>query len=226
MKKYLLLFFVLFMCGCSPKYSLEIDGTKIKENINFVIDKKLIKNSTTEESVDIYSQESVNHILNNNLYPLINTRKRLYTKDIKESNDYYDVNLVYEYNKGELLNSRIINDCFENTLVEETKNGLKIKLSGAFHCYDSSADSFEFVVSTKNVVESASVSYNMFTNDYIWKIDKSNLDNVNIEMNILYESKVSHYGVKIAAIIIGILFLAASGFIIYKLVQRSKVNEI
>ena len=65
MKKYLLLFFVLFMCGCSPKYSLEIDGTKIKENINFVIDKKLIKNSTTEESVDIYSQESVNHILNN-----------------------------------------------------------------------------------------------------------------------------------------------------------------
>ena len=45
-------------------------------------------------------------------------------------------------------------------------------------------------------------------------------------MNILYESKVSHYGVTIAAIIVGIIFVIGAGFIIYKLVQRPKINEI
>ena len=226
MKKIFLAFAILCLCGCSAKYTLSVDGNKITEEIFIPVEKSKIYEEEDYLDMGIYSKDSIDNLLYNDIYVEDGKRSYVYDKDVKEENGFYNVTLSHLYERERLSKSRVLNECFENTTIEETKNGLHIKLTGKFYCYDSDDNSLDFIVSTKNVVESASVSHNMFTNNYVWKIDKSNRDNINIEMNILYESKVSHYGVKIAAIVIGIIFVVGAGFIIYKFVQRPKVNEI
>ena len=226
MKKIFLVIAMLCLCGCSAKYTLSVNGNKITEEIFIPVDKSKIYVDDSYLEMGTYSKDNIDHLLNGDIYVEDGKKGYVYDKDVKDENGFYNVTLTHEYERERLKNSRVLNECFENTFVEETRNGLKIKLSGKFYCYDSDDNSLDFVISTKNVVESASVSHNMFTNDYVWKIDKSNRNNVNIEMNILYESKVSHYGVTIAAIIIGIIFVIGAGFLIYKFVQRPKINEI
>lgn len=226
MKKIFLTLAILCLCGCSAKYTLTVNGNKVTEEIYIPIEKAKIYEDEDYLDMGTYSKDNINNLLNNDVFVEDGKRGYVYNKDVKDENGFYKITLSHDYEIGRLTNSRALNECFENTLIEETKKGLHIKLSGKFYCYDSDENSLDFIISTKNVVESASVSHNMFTNEYVWKIDKTNRDNVNIEMNILYKSKASHYGVKIAAIIIGIMFVACVGFIIYKLVERPKINEI
>lgn len=226
MKKIFLVITILCLCGCSAKYTLSVDGNKINEEIFIPIEKNKIYEDDNYLEVGLYSKDNIDNLINQDVYVEDGKRGYIYNKDVKDENGFYNITLSYDYEIGRLKNSRALNECFENTLIEETKKGLHIKLSGKFYCYESDENSLDFIIATKNVVDSASVSHNMFTNKYVWKIDKSNRDNVNIEMNILYESKVSHYGVLIAAIIIGVIFIAGVGFITYKVIQRPKVNEI
>lgn len=226
MKKIFLAITILCLCGCSAKYTLSVNGNQVTEEIFIPVEKDKIYVEEDNLEMGTYSKDNIEHLLNSDIYVEDGKKSYVYEKNVKDENGFYNVTLTHIYERDRLKNSRVLNECFENTFIEETKNGLKIKLSGKFYCYDSEENSLDFVISTKNVVKSASVNHNMFTNEYVWKIDKSNRDNVNIEMNILYESKVSHYGVTIAAIIIGIIFVIGAGFIIYKLVQRSKINEI
>lgn len=226
MKKIFLILVVLCLCGCSAKYNLSIEGRKITEEIFIPIEKSKIYEDDSYLDMGTYSKDNIDNILNNDIYVEDGKPYYVYEKDVKDENGFYNVTLTHTHGKSSLKNSRVLNECFENTLIEETKNGLHIKLSGKFYCYEDDNNSLEFVISTKNVVEDASVSYNMLTDKYVWKIDKSNRDNVNIEMNILYESKVTHYGVLIASIVIGILFVLGVVFIISKFLQSKKINEI
>lgn len=226
MKKIFLALAILCLCGCSAKYTLSVNGNKISEEIVIPVDKSKIHADENYLEMSLYSTDSINNLLNNDVYVEDGSNSRVYKKEVKDENGFYNITLSHDYERERLKKSRVLNECFENTNIEETKKGLKINLSGKFYCFDSDENSVEFVISTNNVVESASVKHNMFTKDYVWKIDKANRNDVNIEMSILYESKVSHYGVTIAAIIIGIIFVVGSGIIIYKLAQRPKVNEI
>ena len=227
MKKIFLIITLLLLCGCSAKYTLTVDDEKISEEIVFPIDKNKIREQDEYAlDMDLYSIDSIENILKNNIYVEDNSKKYIYDKVVTDEPNQYLVTLTHEYEKNRLINSRVLNECFENTEIEESKDGLKIKLSGKFYCYADDTDSINFTVSTNNVVKSASVKYNMFTNEYIWKIDRSNRDFVDIDIQILYQSKSKHYGLKIAAIVIGILVLVGIAFISKKLFDRKKTNEI
>lgn len=227
MKKILTVLTILFLCGCSSQYTLTIDGDKISEKIVFPIDKnKIHEEDELSLEMDLYSKDSIENLISNDLFVEDNSRKYVYNKEVVEEANNLIFTLTHDYEKDRLVNSRILNECFENTIIEETKEGLNIKLSGKFYCYHADSDSLDFKVVTNNVVKSVSTDSNIFKSEYVWKIDKSNRDNINIDIQVLYETKFKYYGLRLLAfvIVIGAIIGAVIG--VYKLSKRAKVNEI
>ena len=226
MKKYLMIIVVFLICGCSPKYSLEINGKEINENIQFTIDKNLIVEESLGPELDFYSKDSIDAILKGDVYSIIDSTKKTYKKDIKEKNEYYDVNLSYEYKDEELNDSRMINECFENKEIDITDDKISIHLYGKFYCLNEDVNNVEFRINTPNKIESSSIEYNFLTNNFVWNINNENANNVDIELTVLTEKKSSYYGVRfvvIGALIVAFSFLA---YFIHKLSKRKEINEI
>lgn len=226
MKRVLTLFIILFLCGCSSQYTLNINGEEIAEEIIFSIDKNKIHNQEMSPYLDLYSEETIDSLINNDLYVEVDNTEYIYDKKVVDENNQLIFTLNHTYIENEISNSRILNDCFENKEFEITDDKISIHLSGQYRCLINDEDSVEFKIITNNKIESSSLDYNFLTSDFIWKIDKKNANNVDIELTVLTETKVDYYGIR--AIVIGVIILVL-GFIAYfahRLSKRASVNEI
>ena len=226
MKKLFLIVSLIILCGCTPKYNLIVDGNKVTENIFIPIEKSKIYEDDNELYLGLYSKDSVTNLINNDIYVESNSRSYVYKKNVEEDDDFINVALSFDYAKGRLNKSRVLNDCFENSEIKETVDGIQISLTGEFYCLPEEAQSIDFTISTKNYVESASTGHSLFTNDYKWVIDQNNKKNVDININISYDSKTIRYGLFVFGIIFGIAFVAGAIFVGYNLYRRKKINEI
>ena len=226
MKRILIVLVILLLCGCSSQYSLNIEKDKITEKIIFPIDKAKIVDEEIGPYVSLYSRETINSLVENDIYVEIDSTDYVYNKDIDEDDNQMIFTLTHDYIENDLENSRVLNECFENKEIEVTDDKISIHLSGKYTCLVEDNDSVEFKITTANKIESSSAEYNFLTNEFIWKIDKSNADNVNIELTVLTQTKLEYYAIRggiIAAIICVIAFGAFYG---YKFTKREKVNEI
>lgn len=226
MKRILILFVILFLCGCSSQYTLNIDEKQISEEINFSIDKNKIHDQEIGPYLDLYSSETIDSLINNDIYVEVDSTKYVYDKEVVDENNLLIFTLKHNYIENDLSNSRFLNECFENKEFEINDDRISIHLSGQYKCLINDEDSVEFKIVTANKVESSSLDYNFLTNDFTWKIDKTNANNIDIELTVLTETKTHYYGIR--AIVIGVIIIIL-GFVAYfahKLSKRADINEI
>lgn len=226
MKRVLTILIVLFLCGCSSQYSLNIEKNQISEKFIFSVDKSKIHNQEMGPYLDFYSSESIDSLINNDIYVELDNTKYVYEKKIVEEETLINFELNYLYRDSELSNSRFINECFENKKIKVDDDKISIYLFGKYNCLLNDDDSIEFKIFTKNKVESSSIKYDALTNEFNWIIDKNNANNVDIELTVLTETKIHYYGIRIAVISAIIIALGVLVYFIYKLSKYEEVNEI
>jgi len=126
-KRVLMLFFILLLTGCTVDYDLNFENDRIVENINGKIEKSIANDPVNGGSVNIYYD-----FVYNDTVALIEGDS-LYKKEYFEDGDYINYNLKYTY-KNNFDKSRIISNCFQNYIVEETDDYLYVELTGKFSC--------------------------------------------------------------------------------------------
>lgn len=227
MKKIGIVFIVFLLCGCSTKYQLNIDGDKISEKINFSLQKSQFQ-EISEDAPDtsIHSKDTLNYLNLYDIYAIKGSQRYVYEKQVFEDGDVLTYDLSYHYLNGQFKDSRLINECFENQDIVMDKNKISIHLSGKFKCLESTSDNFEFKIVTNNKVESANITYGILDKEYVWDINAENKNNVDIQIEMLAESKYKYYGVRIFIIALIVTVLFGGLFLYYKISNRENINKI
>ncbi len=218
MKKIFIIFIILFLCGCSATYNLEISNDRFKENVSVFFNNENTEVSNLE---DIESDDKITPFINNN-YSALSNKMDNYKKKVTNVNNYINVVLDYEYNENNFENSNLLNSCFENFSFVNKKTYL-IKVSGMFYCLYDDQNEITINIKTNNkVLQSNETSKT--NNVYTWKINSSNVNNVDIIFEVqkgFPMRKVLMYGgiVCLGALIILLLLM-------FVLKKRKKNNEI
>ncbi len=189
MKKVWLLFgLILLVSGCSSEYNLKVESDKISENMDIVIEKSMIEmNQAVGNVVD--SDDQLSPFIFGDISPFASGNDT-YQKTVTEDDNYYYVNLKYDFSPSQYGESRAIQGCFENHEYVENSKFYEIKLSGSFYCLYS--DSLAIRLNTPNVVEENNADQ-IDGDTYIWTIDKSNVQNTDISIKILKKTKWQQY---------------------------------
>lgn len=226
MKKFLLLLIFCFLCGCTSEYQLNIKGKEIEENINLFIHNSEIVEEDLAPDMSLKSRDSIEYLKTSDLYPIEGNKRAIYDKEIEEIDNTTAIKLKYKYKNAEFKNSKVINECFENKNITISKEKISIHLFGKFSCLENDVSALEFKIVTNNKVESANIAYGMFDNEYIWKIDGANVKNVDIQIDLLTESKYEYYGVRVLGIILIIIVVVIGVYAYSKISNRKNINEI
>lgn len=215
--KIILLLFTLFLTGCTVNYDLEFQSNKIIENINGKIEKSKAESIVNDTSVNIYYD-----FIYNDTFALIEGDD-LYKKNTLIDGDYINYDLEYIYKKN-FDKSRIINNCFESHIVEETSDYLYVNLSGKFTCLYSDEITVN-VTSDYAVIENNADRINK--NKYTWLLtDEDNEEIVfSVSKNVKQisddgESKPNYFR------IIGFIVLVVLSFITYFLYKKKNSGKI
>ena len=179
--KYLLIVLLFIISGCSAEYNLTISDDEIKEKFTSVINKNEIP--TYVKSSDPYAPEfddQLTPFIENEQHPFLDNNDIIYDKEVVEEDTYRKVTYKYKYKKEEFINSYVMKYCFENVQYDY-QNNYNINLSGAFYCLRS--DSLDINIITKSKVISNNADFKK-GNTYTWHIEKKDVDNVNINMEI------------------------------------------
>ena len=225
MKKIMLVIvFLILLTGCSNEYNLKIDKDNINEKITIIVDKSKIFDESLSPDMDIYSTDSINYLLNEDIHAILNNRNEKYVKKVDEKGNFINVTLEYTYKAESYLRAQILNNCFEKIDVKESSKDIYIHLSGKFSCLGNNND-LDFVIDSNNRVLSQNADTKKF-NKYIWNINNSNKDNVDIEIKLSKKSIYAHY-LSIGILSVIGLIVIIIGIVIYtKVRKRSRINEV
>lgn len=216
----ILLISILFLTGCTSEYTLEFSNKKIKENITVDILDSDISNMTSQVAeVD----DRITPFIEEDQYPLMNNKDVKYKKKVKNIDLGKRVNLKYTYSHDEFKESKAFNMCFEKKEFSELRKGYSLNFSGKFYC--KYTEDVVIKIKTNNVVVSNNAD-KVEGNTYIWYINSSNVDNVNISMELSKKVKYTKYVIYTILGIIGVVLLVG-GLKIYEIIKtRDNVNEL
>ena len=222
MKKVLLIVvMILCLCGCRNEYNLTIENDKINEDIDIIIPKSLIYDySHVDSDIQINKDDRITPFLKNDQYALKNKK---YQKEVTEDNDNYYVNLSYEYSSEEFGDGKALELCFENVEYQNNNEYYLISLSGRFYCLY--GDEVSINIETKNIVEKNNAE-KVKNNLYSWTINKDNVTDTSIELKILKKTKTENNILISLCITIVIVVAICMTFIIKKVIDRKKTNEV
>lgn len=222
MKKNIIILLIsfLFLTGCTSEYTLEFSNKKIKENITVDILDSDISNMTSQVAeVD----DRITPFIEEDQYPLMNNKDVKYKKKVKNIDLGKRVNLKYTYSHDEFKESKAFNMCFEKKEFSELRKGYSLNFSGKFYC--KYTEDVVIKIKTNNVVVSNNAD-KVEGNTYIWYINSSNVDNVNISMELSKKVKYTKYVIYTILGIIGVVLLVG-GLKIYEIIKtRDNVNEL
>lgn len=218
-KKILIFIMVLFITGCSSKYTLIISDDSIKEDINIVIPKNMIPKLSEEEiKQGIELDDQITPFIEQDQYPINNNYNIIYNKEKKEFDDYIELNFDYSYKPEEFITSNSLARCFEN-YAYSYKDNYTFNINGNFYCLYS--DKLEIKIQANNrIIKSNADSKKGKT--HIWYITKENQNDVDIEIEI-------QRGFSLMSLLpyIGIVFIVSVViFIIYILKKVKEKNTI
>lgn len=216
-----LVIFVFILTGCSSEYNLEINNSKIKENIKVeILDADIPKEVP---GIDVELNDRITPFINNNQYPIFNNTKIKYKKKVTKVGDLTKVTLNHTYTHDEFRNSNTFKTCFENAEFKKTRKGYDLNFSGSFYCLY--GDSIKINVKTNNKVinhNADKVSGNVYT----WVINDNNVKNVDINLSL---SKQSALITPLLYVIASAIFLVISVFAyrFYKIYKaKDSVNDL
>ena len=203
MRRYIFIFLIILilLCGCDGSYKLIIDDNNLKENI----------------SISVSDLSDSNNIVNKDYNPFHNNLDIIYKKDIVNKNNNIYLNLKYNYQPEEFINSVAYSDCFYNRTYENTDEYYYIKMNKLVECYY--GFDYDIIIETKN-----KVSYNnadkVNGNSYIWHVNEKNKDNILVEIKVLkgkYKSSENYF------IIVCLLFILILLTLIYLIYRKKKM---
>lgn len=167
MKKIIILFFLcIALTGCSVNYTLDFNEDEIKENIVLNFDENIRNIASKINGDGLYLEKE----LVENRIPALNNAKGFYLKNIniKESKSIVTLNYTYSYEN--LINSYIVNKCFEKTIFVNGDESYSFELSGAFTCFDQEDINIKISSKYKVINNNASSHKDGY---YIWKLKRS-----------------------------------------------------
>lgn len=181
LRQFLILTIVLFLTGCTSKYTLTISDDSIKENIDIVIPRDMIPTlNDNEKKLGIELDDQITPFIEQDQYPIYNNSSIIYDKVKEESEEHIKLKLDYTFKPEEFINSNSMAKCFSNYAYSYEGN-YTFKASGNFYCLYS--DKVEIRIEAKNrVIKSNADSKKGRT--HIWYITRDNSDDVNIDIEI------------------------------------------
>lgn len=215
--KFLLLIPILLLTGCTINYNLEIDSSSITETITGTVTKEEIELKDKSTGVNIYR----NYLYNDQ--KVFKDKDNLYKRSITEEDDIVKYNYSYTY-RNNYKNSRIIDTCFDNSVVEETDEFYYISLTGNFNCLYSDKVTIN-VTSDYAVLENNADKVN--DNTYTWVINKE--DDVDISITVSkelkYEQETKRKTISTFQIV-GLVVLIILSLITYILYKKKNSEEL
>ena len=219
MKKICLLLLVLLLTGCNSDYEIELNSKSVKENIKININSDELSDYTAEASIG----DDASFLIDNDINPLINNSDVIYEKEIKDTDLGKEVTLKYTFGPDDFKNySYFLNNCFENVRFDYKGDSYEINLSGNFYCLY--GDEVNIKIKSDNAIKNANGKKD--GSSYVWTIDKSNYENVDISLKITSASKVRNYIYIGIAIVFGIAVLLFLIYYIGNFMGRNNVNDI
>ena len=211
------------LSGCTAEYNLNISNNKINESFSSIIYKNEIPVPNLSLGTEIpETDDQLTPFIEEDKYPFSDNHEIIYNKEVVEEDDDRLVNYSYTYTPKEFANSRNMTLCFENANYKYSNN-YKFSLSGKFYCLYN--DSLDINVTTHNKV----ISHNADQkngNKYTWHIDRNNVENIDIEMEIKRNSlnKAINNNMFVIVVVCLILIGLIVSLIIY--LKKKKSNYI
>ena len=223
MKKFLMLICLIFMTGCSAKYTIEFNGNEIKDNLSiYKVDSdsyNYIKNGT------FAPVQAFKDAVTNLEEPIKSDGVEYYNADANDGNAYFD----YKFKLSYFERSYFANTCYDYFKVFEEKDEIVFSTGKKFKCFFPGYD-----LDTVDVVIKSNhrILYNnadeVNDDEYIWHITKDNKDDANIQISFSKDYKKEflkrdYFQILIYIGIAGAVALLISLFIIIK---NKRVNKI
>ena len=214
-----LLIITFFLSGCTGQYDLKISGTKLDEKIVMnIYDYDHNVRQYEEAKIDMAEE-----FINKDYYAFFEDYNQLYIKTLEKKDNYTKVTLKYDFNMDNFENSNYIKTCFQNSKIKNKEKYYQIELTGYFYCLY--GEQLDIRVMSHNKVLSNNANQ-VKGNKYIWHIDKSNYQNVDIGIKLEKESfaqKISNYTLPI--VILFIVLVSIITITIIK-IKEKKHNQI
>ena len=221
MKKniFILIGFIFLITGCSSEYNLEFSNDIIKEHTIVTIkDSEIPSKSSTGELDD-----RITPFIENDQYPFYGKYDKVYKKKVTKKGDTTTVVLDYTFSHDDFKNSTVYKGCFKSSDLTETNDGYSLHMHGSFYCLY--GDELTINIKTNNIVlehNADKVSGNVYT----WIINKDNMTDTNIKMEISKKNRYTKY-IGYTIVIILVIGLCVGGYFVYKRFKdRDSINEI
>ena len=212
MKRILVIFTILFLCGCNATYKLEIKDKVFKENISI-------------------NDSSLKYFKDNKFYAIMDGASNFveYDKKIKNNN----VNFLHIYSFNDYSKATVLKTCFDAYNIIEEDDYYLLSTSKGVKCAVEEdrvlLDDLKIIIKTNHVVKDSnanSKSNNKY--EYVWKFNKDNYEDASISMKIYKDKYVFNYNnefvIKVAITIGIVLTILVIVFIIRRKVK--KANKI
>ena len=223
MKKYLILVCLIFMTGCSARYTIEFNDENISDNLTvYGVDADSYKDIVdgVYAPVPVYEDAIINLE-----EPVKNEGVEYYNLSGKDGNAYLD----YNFKLSDFKDSYFANTCYDYFKIFEEEKEIVFSTGKEFKCFFPGSE-----LETVDVVFKSNhkVLYNnadeVNDGEYIWHINKSNMNNANIQISFSKDYKKSLFtadffqiliyaGIGIGVIIIISLFI---------IIRNKRVNKI
>lgn len=212
MKKILFLIGLSFLLtGCTINYNLEISDNKFKETITGnVLNSELKTGDDTD--FNIYY-----HLLNSEQPAFKNNNSIYYNKKTEKKNEEIDYEYTYEFNENNFINSKILNECFDNFTFENKDDNYYINVAGDFKCAYTDKININIKTDYQVITNNADKKSK---NTYTWIIEKDNIEdldfNIVINKNEKSNSNILNWSTFKTIGLIGLLILSGIAIFIGK----------
>lgn len=178
MKKFLLIFLVLFLTGCTAQYDLTINAENIVEDVTVSLPKEILE----RDMLTPYLSS------NNNLVYPGSEFNDVYSTSLDEDNNNYYLSYNYTHDYDKFSQSLFLNRCYENVSVVNNDNQIVLSTSDTFMCLNMMDDGFYLDSADIRIQTDMEVVNNnadkVVGNTYIWNIDSDNYNNKSINIQI------------------------------------------
>ncbi len=223
MKKCMILICLIFITGCSARYTIEFNDKSIKDKLSvYGID----LHSYNDIKEGVYSPiPAFKDAIINLEEPIKNEGVEYYNISGDDSNAYLD----YKFELSDFEDSYFANTCYDYFKVFQEKDEIIISTGKNFKCFfpGRNLDSVDIVIKSNH-----KIIYNnadeVKNNEYIWHINKSNKDDANIQISFSkdYNEKKKSINIAQVSLYIGIFGVVALVIALFVLIKNKRVNKI
>lgn len=166
----------LLLTGCTINYDLEITENNFKETISGTV-----LNSEIEKDDDGTDTGPYLYFLNSEQTVFHNNENIFYKKTKNNTDKGIDFEYSYTFNENNFVNSRILNECFDEYNFEKKENKYYISINGKFKCNYTKTTNINIKTNYKVTAHNAKENKKGV---YSWTIDENNMNDLQLFISI------------------------------------------